>query len=248
MQVGRRRQTEDMLKNPVGGRGREQVFASGHVGDFLEGIIDHDGQVVGCADVLAGEHHIIDERRIYGVYTVAEVVESESLAEWGGGSCVEAPAMGESGSEFLSTLGWSESSAGPWVGRFGAIVRGGSDAGPFSLNLLAGAEAGVCEALLPDGFQGILVGCCAGTLVHNLLVPIKAEPTEVLFNGFFVFGTHSRVIDILVSKKELASRFLVGQIMGDGSRQNVPQVKISRRAGSEAGAGWHHSVLCSRGV
>ena len=38
----------------------EQVFAAHDVSDVLKRVVDHDGQVIGCAKVPSGKDHVSD--------------------------------------------------------------------------------------------------------------------------------------------------------------------------------------------
>ena len=59
----RDRQAEQRLQQAVERRRREEVGAAHDVGDALVGVVDHDGQVVGGADVAAGEHDVAEAGR-----------------------------------------------------------------------------------------------------------------------------------------------------------------------------------------
>ena len=55
VKVERFGQTKEHLQQAVDVGGRQQVLATGDVGDFLKRIVDDYREMVGDADVLAGE-------------------------------------------------------------------------------------------------------------------------------------------------------------------------------------------------
>lgn len=64
--------------------GGEEVLAAGDVGDFLKFIVYDDGEVVGDADVFAGEDDVAIFSFIDFDFAVDEVVEVEGAVEVGG--------------------------------------------------------------------------------------------------------------------------------------------------------------------
>ncbi len=58
MKVGGFGKVQEGLQDAVNMRRSEEVFTPGDVGDFLGGVIDYDGEVVGGADVFAGEDDV----------------------------------------------------------------------------------------------------------------------------------------------------------------------------------------------
>ena len=58
VEVARDWQVEECLEEPVDVGGGQEVLAAGHVGDFLPGVIDNHGKVVGGRDVLAGQDDV----------------------------------------------------------------------------------------------------------------------------------------------------------------------------------------------
>ena len=71
MKVDRLRQAEKGLEQAMDVGGWEKVLAAGDVGDLLEGIIHHHGEVIGGADVLAGEDDVAEQGGIDLVDSVA---------------------------------------------------------------------------------------------------------------------------------------------------------------------------------
>jgi len=52
------REIQQLLEDAVDVGGREEVLAPGDVGDFLGGVIDDDGEMIGGAEVLAGKNDV----------------------------------------------------------------------------------------------------------------------------------------------------------------------------------------------
>ena len=63
----RDREAEEGLEEAVEGRGVAEVGAADDVGDALVGVVDDDGEVVGGADVAAGEDGVAEWGRVGGV-------------------------------------------------------------------------------------------------------------------------------------------------------------------------------------
>jgi len=60
----------------------KEVLAAGDMGDALECIVDDDCEVVGRADVFAGEDHITEQRWVDAGVAEAQVGEVERAAEF----------------------------------------------------------------------------------------------------------------------------------------------------------------------
>ena len=66
---------EELLQEAVHVGRRQEVFAPGDVRDVLGRIVADDGEMVGGANVLAGENDVTEEERIDGGFAMFEVVE-----------------------------------------------------------------------------------------------------------------------------------------------------------------------------
>ena len=60
MVIARGRKVEQMLQDHMDRGGIKEILAADHMADFLVGVVDDDGQVIGGAHVAAGQNHIAD--------------------------------------------------------------------------------------------------------------------------------------------------------------------------------------------
>lgn len=91
MKVFRFGKIEEGLEEAVDVSGGEEVFATGDVGDLLGGVVDHHREVVGCAEVFAGEDDITEEGGVDLKGAEAGVMESERADEVLGFLGIETP-------------------------------------------------------------------------------------------------------------------------------------------------------------
>ncbi len=63
MAVDGGRQAEQGLQQALDVGGFEEVLAPDHVGHALQGVVHRDGQMVGDAEVLAGQHDVAADLR-----------------------------------------------------------------------------------------------------------------------------------------------------------------------------------------
>ena len=109
-----RGQVEQGLQQPLDVRGLEEVLAAYDVGDALQRVVDHDGQVIGDADVLAGQHHVaarqgrVDlDQAMLAARALTLLGEGQRPARQGllGGVQRQAPGEGGAGRQALGFLG-----------------------------------------------------------------------------------------------------------------------------------------------
>jgi len=225
---------EEGLEEAVDVGGGKEVFAAGDEGDVLEGVVDHDGEMVGGGDVLAGEDDVAEEGGIDGDFAVALIVEGEGAEALAGGSGVESPAVGGVGGEEGGALVGGEGAAGAGVeGAFRAVGSVG-DAGRFLGDVAAGAEAGVEDLGGVELFNGRGVGGKAVGLTEGGARPGEAEPVEVLLDGVIKFRADAGVVDVLEAEEEGAV-VLVGEAVGDEGGVGVSEMQQSGGAGCKAG-------------
>ena len=91
MEVEGFREGEEGLQDAVDVGGWEEIVATGDVGDLLIGIVHDDGEVIGCADVLACEDDVSEQVRVDGVGAVDEVGKGERAGGLGGERGIEPP-------------------------------------------------------------------------------------------------------------------------------------------------------------
>ncbi len=91
VEVERFGEGEEGLQDAVDVGGWEEVFATGDMGDFLKGIVHDDGEVIGGADVLAGEDDVSEQVGVDGMGAVNEVGKGEVAGGLGGECGIEPP-------------------------------------------------------------------------------------------------------------------------------------------------------------
>lgn len=128
---------EERLQETVHVGRRQEVFAPGDVRDVLGRIVADDGEMVGGANVLAGENDVAEEERVDGSFAMFEVVEGQWSGQSGGFLCIETPGGFFVGGDVF------EIAAGAGVKwPFGA-VRGIGEMVQFRFDFPSGAEAGI---------------------------------------------------------------------------------------------------------
>lgn len=153
------------LEDAVDVGGGEEVLAAGDVGDLLEGIVHHDGEVVGGANVLAGQDDIAEQAGIDGNLAVAGIGEGKRAGDLASFSGIEPPRGLLAGGEAGVSLILRDAAAGAGVECALGAVGGADHAGDFVLDLPAGAEAGVGDSDSAEVFQRFGVGGSALGLV-----------------------------------------------------------------------------------
>lgn len=71
--------------------GWEEVVTTSDMGDLLIGIVHDDGEVIGGADVLAGEDDVSEQVGVDGMSAVDEVGKGEGAGGLGGECGIEPP-------------------------------------------------------------------------------------------------------------------------------------------------------------
>lgn len=235
MPVDGGRKAEERLQQALDMGGGEKVAAAHHMGDALGGVIDDYRQMIGDAQVLAGEDDVAGRGRI-GADAAALALrsgaflleEKRPLQPGDGGAQVETPGVGFAGGEAILLLRRGVRSGGE--GRLGP-VRGGADGGG---DLGPGAEAAVEEAAAAQVFQGGAVVGQMVALAARRPVPDDPQPGKVLEEGGLELRTAAAGVDILDAKQEAAAFALRGLEGGEG-RIGVAQMQKPRRRGGEAG-------------
>ena len=115
-------------------------------------------------------------------------------------------------------------------------------AGDFLLDLLAGAEAGVCHAQTGQPVQGRAVVVQMIGLAADGSGPCEAQPGQILHQLPLEFRPASAGIDILDPQQEKPAPVARGGPAEQGG-MGMAQVKEAGRAGSEAGDGRHVGIV-----
>ena len=148
--VGRRGQAEQRLQQPLDMGGLEQVLAAHDVCDLLDRVIDHHGQVIGDAQVLARQDDIADQR---GPCGLAAGLSGRAAAQFGEVQRLERrPERGAGGAERQPT---GERLARRDAARLLGLRQGRAEIGGLRpvrraadvvQNLAAGLEAAIDQA------------------------------------------------------------------------------------------------------
>src|SRR3546814_18479898 len=110
----RHRQAEQCLQQAVNVSRLEEVGAARHQGHALRGVIDHHGEVVAGAEILAGEDHIALRARVAELLPPATIMPAERplgcLGGVGGARQIERSEARRVGKECGSSCGsrWSQ--------------------------------------------------------------------------------------------------------------------------------------------
>jgi DNA-3-methyladenine glycosylase II len=227
--IGRLRQPEQRLQQPVHMSGREQVLPARHEGHALQRVVERDREMVARGRILARQHDIAEQEGIDGDAAMRAVREGERAGAPGGLARIEPQGVGLACLHPLAPLRGREMPAGAGVGAVLEPVRrlsGGGDLG-------ARAEAGINEALaFEPGQRGGVILEMLG-LAADRALPVEPEPGEVLMDGGLEFGPGARAVDILDAQEE-ATGLPPGFRPGKEGRMSVTQVKPAGRAGRKA--------------
>lgn len=206
----------------------EEVFTAGDVGDVLGGVVDDDGEVVGGADVFAGEDEVAEEVGINGDGAVNLVGKGERADEGCRFSGVETPGR--------FRVGWGrfEAAAGPGVERALGTVGGVGKMGEFAFDFAAGAVAGVEEVERFEMIESGLIVREAVELSPGFAVPREAKVAKVVEDGFVVMRSDAGVVDVFEAKQKFPLMG-PGKVVGDAGGVGVAEVEESGGAGGEAG-------------
>ena len=232
----RDRQSEERLQQAVEGRGVVEVGAADDVGDGLVGVVEDDGEVIGHADVAAGEDDVADiGQKCFGINGMVARMDGPRLVEGEGAGGGESAGEVEADRVAGAAVGHRAMPARAGINRrvFNAFLWG-AEGGP---DVGAGAAAGVGEGGKSSERNGI-AGYVLGLAQHRL-GPGEAEPGEVLEDARLVFGAGAGGVKVFDSQEKLAAGGL-GQIPGGQGREGVAEMQPPGRRGGEAGyhGGW----------
>jgi len=196
--VGGHGQVEESLEDAVEVGRFEEIDAADDVGDFLEPVVDDDGEMVAGADVLADEDDVAEELGTGGLEALVGIGPGKVGAGKGKGLFeIEAEGVGCPGGEAGVAFVFGEAAAGAGVkGTFAAVgcVSGALD---LALDVGAGAEAGIKKASVGESVgSGGEVGEMFA-LETDGGFPLDPEPGQVFENLIGVFAGAAGRIDVL---------------------------------------------------
>ncbi len=199
------------------------------MGDALVGVVDDDREVVGGADVLAGEDDVAERRRVGGVSAGVEGAgfgEGERTRESEGAAEIETDGVAR------PRVGHGATAAGAGIDRMRRVLLGCRESGT---DIGARAAAGVGEAEGGQAGEGGGVAVEVVGLAEDGLGPDEAEPGEVGVDGGLVLGAGAGGVDVL-DAEEAGALLHVRDIPGGQRREGVAEVERAGRRRGEAGA------------
>ena len=217
---------------------REVVIAADDVGDAHHRVVDDGREVVGRGAVGAEDDEVVELLRVEGHVAVDRVVDDDIAAVEGH---LDAQDVGLARVDAALRLGGVEVAAAALValeGVFallgGLLVRG---------ELLGGAEAGICLALVPELLGGLAVqveavGLLVGAEVaadFGALVPVEAQPAHGAQDDLGVLLGGAGGVGVVDAQDE-------GAVVGAGERPVVDgraraaDVELAGGGGREADA------------
>ena len=213
----------------------------------LPGVVDRDGQVIGDADILAGQDHVAAQLGPGGDQAVLatsgpwpssrKVRVSNPHERFAGRVEGQAPGEGFSSGEASGLLVGGEGTAAEHL--HGAVGGAGHGLG----HLLAGAEAAIGEAAGGQAVEGALVVGQVVGLAEDGSLPLEAQPGEVLDEAGLELGAAAGGVDILDAHDEAAASLARG-LMGGERGIGVPPVQAAGgRGGKASGEGDHGTGL-----
>lgn len=142
VEKSRLHEAQKSLEDPVDvGRG-DKILAAGDMGDFLGGIVDNDGEMIGRADVFSGQNDIAEEGRLNGNGAMTMIMEGERSRKLGRLLGIQTPGgltlLGE-----FPDLVVGKVSAGPGIERAFRAVGSPGEMGKLLFDLTTGTEAGI---------------------------------------------------------------------------------------------------------
>ena len=199
-------QVEEGLENAVEVGRIKEIDATDDFGDSLESVVDDNGEVVAGADVLADEDDITEELGPGGLLAVMGIGPGEAGSDEGKGFFeIETEGVGRAGGEAGGAFLYGEAAAGAGINGAFTAVGGVAGALDLTLDVGAGAEAGVkqppsAEAVGGGGEVGAMFA-----LEADGRFPFEAEPGEVLENLLRVLAGAAGRVDVLDAEENLAA-------------------------------------------
>jgi len=225
--IGGGRQAEQGLQQALNVTGLQEVLAADYEADALPGVVDRHRQVIGDADILAGQDDVAGPPRVGG-HLAADLIDEGEVAEAAQGLFCGAdrqpPGERFAGREPPGLLvTWRRLAEERGLRTMGGAGDVG-DLGP-------GAEAAVNQAAFGEGGEGGAIGLAAGRLEENRLLPDQTQPSEVVEDGFSESRLAARGVDILDAEQEAPGGGGVERLQGG---VGVAAVQQSGRGRGEA--------------
>ena len=248
-----RRQPEQFLQKHVQVRGGLEIPSAHHMGYPLQGVVDHDGEVVARRDIAPDDDRVAPAGRV-GFPQLGPSAETRApvgkrprnRAERH--RHVETPGVRLRSLDAARHLVGRAMPAGPgiersavWVARPSRRIVGFQACDGLG-KFFSRTEAGIDKSPLAQRRECRAIILKVFGLPADRLLPPKTEPTQILFDRRREFGAAAGDVDILVAKQQAAVQAL-GELRVEQRRIGVPDMQAPVRAGSESKNGDRHSFL-----
>ncbi len=246
MKIFRGIEAEQRLKDPLDMGRLAQVLAAYDMRDGLQMVIKNHGDMIGRRDVLAGKNDVAEKAGIdfkdpflfrgeRDQFLKVKRQCAAGLQMLNSLFSVEAQGEGLSGPRSGLALIVTEGAASTRIMRSVRPMGGAHSRFDFGGDVLAGAEAGIGEALVCEAFDYCLVFIKVLRLTAHWLLPLQAKPAKVFQDRCIKLGPTARQINILDAQNEgPAAR--PGKIIGGERRISVPRMEKAGGARCKAGA------------
>jgi len=199
MEVGRLGQAKQLLEQALDRCRSTQVGAAHDYRHVALGVVDDTGEMVGGGRVFAGEDRVADVAGLGGEGAPVGFRPRRQARKFERRPRVEPPAVRRRGPAVR--IIW-QGTTGTRIGSRRVAVRGSQRLGDVS----AGAEAGEYQPSRPQIIERALVCSGALRLYQHRLVPLEAEPLQVLINPADELRLAPRLVEVLDPKAKLAAR------------------------------------------
>src|SRR5580658_725877 len=227
-----------MLQYTVYVRRGEQVAAAGNQAYLLKGIIDDDGQMISCGQILPGEHDIAEEHRIdvhesgLIMRSLTALFESQSWAQTRRLHRVQPHGVTLARYNPLLALLARQRAADSRVSAFNCdSVWRFSGSRDFLSDLAPGAEAWIDEAAPLEFVECSSVGIAARGLAQHRFAPAQTEPAQVIVDRGYELLAGSSQIQVLNAQQKFTRG---GSGMRGNCGERMSQMQEARGAGREA--------------
>ncbi len=230
----RSRQRQQRLEQAVNVGCLEQIDASRHQGDALEGVVDGHAEMVAGGGVFAGQHHVAEPPGRGQLWAGGPVVPDQRAGQGHGPGDIQAEGLGfavlapPSGRLTGRTAGAgiNRTVTAALFPRVGGLAGGG--------DVFAAAPAGINHAQRRKAGQGsLIVGEMLGLTAHRPF-PVQSKPRQVVEQRPLEGRTAPLPVDVLEAHQKPPAASL-GGMPGKQRRVGMTQMQRPGWAGREAG-------------
>ena len=247
--INRRRQAEQYLQHPVHAGRPEQVLAAHHVGDALQGIVDHHREVIAGRRLLAADDDVAPGRRIGGdvadlaAGTYPDLLPAQRAGPFHRLLHVEADGIGLASCDARLAIWFLDLPRRARIDRNAIGI-----ARPALADVTVGHQMRELGAALEareghaHGFKLVQRGAVAvemlGLPPHRVL-PVQPEPRQILIDRRLELGPASRRVDVLHAEQEPAAG-PARHVEVHQRRERMAEMQVAVRARCETENGLRH--------